>query len=271
MVNTDTGLADGTETTGRQTNWRVNRNGRHFNAHYHWTEQSKNFTVPLGILGRNYQPDTEGLHGFMEYRFWPEDTWIDRIGPRIFFVNQEDQSGLRVYSEFSPQLQMAWAGDSFFSAGINDISERLKPSDFPGLATTRDYDAGALVRELLHGHVLEGRFRRELRRRHRHQSRSRRRRRTRARRPPAAVHRVALAADRPRPRRCDVSVDVARRSERPRPHLRRHDLSHALEPSVYEGDVAAFDRRSTKKRSQPRCRASSTRKISTSTCCSATS
>ena len=140
MVNTDTGLADGTETTGRQTNWRVNRNGRHFNAHYHWTEQSKNFTVPLGILGRNYQPDTEGLHGFMEYRFWPEDTWIDRIGPRIFFVNQDDQSGLRVYSEFSPQLQMAWAGDSFFSAGVNEIHERLKPSDFPGLATTRDYE-----------------------------------------------------------------------------------------------------------------------------------
>ncbi len=140
MVNTDTGLADGTETTGRQTNWRVNRNGRHFNAHYHWTEQSQNFTVPLGILGRNYQPDTEGLHGFMEYRFWPEDTWIDRIGPRIFFVNQDDQSGLRIYNEFSPQLQMAWAGDSFLSAGINDISERLKPSDFPGLATTRDYE-----------------------------------------------------------------------------------------------------------------------------------
>ena len=243
MVNTDTGLADGTETTGRQTNWRVNRNGRHFNAHYHWTEQSKNFTVPLGILGRNYQPDTEGLHGFMEYRFWPEDTWIDRIGPRIFFVNQDDQSGLRVYSEFSPQLQMAWAGDSFFSAGINEIqrapeAERLR-RDLP---TTRDYDAGALVRELLHGHVLEGRFRRELRRRHRHQSRSPRRRRAGDRRPPVAVHRVALAADRPCPRRCDVSVDVARRSERPRPDLRRHDFSHALEPSVYEGDVAAFDR-----------------------------
>ena len=76
----------------------------------------------------------------MEYRFWPEDTWIDRIGPRMFFVNQDDQSGLRVYSEFSPQLQMAWAGDSFFSAGVNEIRERLKPSDFPGLATTRDYE-----------------------------------------------------------------------------------------------------------------------------------
>ncbi len=55
-------------------------------------------------------------------------------------MNQDDQSGLRVYSEFSPQLQMAWAGDSFFSAGINEIRERLKPSDFPGLAATRDYE-----------------------------------------------------------------------------------------------------------------------------------
>jgi hypothetical protein len=139
MVNTENRLADGRITAGRQTNWRVNRNGRNFNAHYHWTEQSQNFSVPLGFLSRNYTPDAEGLHGFMEYRFWPEDSWIDRIGPRIFFQHQDDQSGLRLYSEFSPQLQIAWSGDSFFAVGTNKISERLRPRDFPGLLTTRDY------------------------------------------------------------------------------------------------------------------------------------
>jgi hypothetical protein len=140
MVNTENRLADGTITTGRETNWRFNRNGRNFNAHYHWTEQSSNFSVPLGILSRNYTPDAQGLHGFMEYRFWPEDTWIDRIGPRVFFQHQEDQSGLRLYSEFSPQLQIAWAGDSFFAIGTNDIRERLRPRDFAGLTTNRDYE-----------------------------------------------------------------------------------------------------------------------------------
>jgi hypothetical protein len=90
-------------------------------------------------LGRNYTPDAEGLHGFVEYRFWPENTWLDRIGPRVFFANQEDGTGLRIYNEFSPQLQMTWAGDSSFSIGTNSIQERLRPQDFAGLTTTRDY------------------------------------------------------------------------------------------------------------------------------------
>jgi len=139
MVNSDTRSADGTVTTGRQTNWRVNRNGRNFQAHYHWTQQSSGFDVPLGILSRNYTPGAEGLHGYMEYRFWPEDSWIDRIGPRVFFSDQEDLSGLRIYSEFSPQLQITWSGDSFFAVGTNKIDERLRPDDFPGLLATRDY------------------------------------------------------------------------------------------------------------------------------------
>jgi len=139
MVNTENRLADGTVMTGRQTNWRFNRNGRNFIAHYHWTQQSDEFAVPLGFLSRNYTPGAEGLHGFTEYRFWPEESWLDRIGPRVFFQNQEDLTGLRLYNELSPQLQMAWAGDSFFAAGVNGIDERLRPQDFPGLATTRDY------------------------------------------------------------------------------------------------------------------------------------
>jgi hypothetical protein len=138
MVNTET-FEDGVLRTGRQTNWRVNRNGRSFNSHFHWTDQSSGFDVPLGILSRNYTPDAQGLHGFVEYRFWPERTWLDRIGPRVFFANQEDGTGLRIYNEFSPQLQMTWAGDSSFSVGSNSIKERLRPQDFPGLTTTRDY------------------------------------------------------------------------------------------------------------------------------------
>lgn len=139
MVNTENRLEDGTVTTGRQTNWRVNRNGRNFIAHYHWTQQSSNFSIPLGFLNRNYQPGAEGLHGFMEYRWWPENSWMDRIGPRVFFQNQEDLSGLRIYNELSPQLQIAWSGDSSFNIGANMIDERLRPQDFPGLSTTRDY------------------------------------------------------------------------------------------------------------------------------------
>jgi hypothetical protein len=57
----------------------------------------------------------------------------------VFFANQDDLSGLRIYSEFSPQLQIAWAGDSSFNIGTNKIRERLRPQDFPGLTRVRDY------------------------------------------------------------------------------------------------------------------------------------
>jgi len=138
MVNTET-FENGVLSKGRQTNWRVNRNGRSFNTHFHWTDQNSDFDVPLGILGRNYTPDAQGLHGFVEYRFWPEDSWLDRIGPRVFFAHQEDGTGLRIYNELSPQLQMTWSGDSSFNVGSNSIKERLRPQDFEGLTETRDY------------------------------------------------------------------------------------------------------------------------------------
>jgi len=34
---------------------------------------------------------------------------------------------------------MTWSGDSSFSVGSNSIEERLRPQDFAGLTTTRDY------------------------------------------------------------------------------------------------------------------------------------
>jgi hypothetical protein len=139
LVNTETRDSDGAVTSGRQTNWRVNRTGRSFNFHAHWTDQSDEFQTQLGILSRNYQPGARGLHGFMDYRFWPESSWMDRFGPRVFWAHQEDQTGLRIYSEFSPQLQIYWSGDSSFAAGVNRISERLRPQDFAGLPVTRDY------------------------------------------------------------------------------------------------------------------------------------
>jgi hypothetical protein len=139
VVNTENRDDNGLVTTGRQTNWRFNRSSRNFNAHYHWTEQSADFAVPLGILSRNYTPDAQGLHGFMQYSFWPEDSWMDRIGPRLFFANQDDQAGMRIYSEFSPQLQVTWPGNSFFAAGTNKIRERLREGDFPGLVDPLDF------------------------------------------------------------------------------------------------------------------------------------
>jgi hypothetical protein len=140
MVNTDTRNTGGDTFSGRQTNWRFDRNGRHALVHAHWTQQSDGFATQLGILGRNYQPDSKGLHGNVEYRFWrPEGGWLDRIGPRLSYAHQEDQSGQRIYAELSPALLMAWSGDSNLSVGTNRVRELLRPRDFSGLLAARDY------------------------------------------------------------------------------------------------------------------------------------
>lgn len=139
FVNTDTQDQLGQLTTGRQTNVRFDRNGRHALVHAHITSQSDGFRTQLGFLGRNYQPDVRGMHSRVQYQFWPESSWLDRWGPRVFVSSYEDGAGLRVYSELSPALELSWSGDSGVSVGYNKIRERLRPKDFTALTRNRDY------------------------------------------------------------------------------------------------------------------------------------
>jgi hypothetical protein len=46
---------------------------------------------------------------------------------------------MRLYSEFSPQIQVNWTGNSYAAVGTNKIRERLRPGDFPGLVVPQDY------------------------------------------------------------------------------------------------------------------------------------
>ena len=139
FVNTDTQDQSGALTTGRQTNIRFDRSGRHALVHAHITQQSEGFDTQLGILGRNFQPDLKGMHSRVQYQFWPERSWLDRWGPRVFLSNYDDQSGTRVYSEFSPAMEIFWSGNSRLSVGYNKIRERLRPKDFSALLTNQDF------------------------------------------------------------------------------------------------------------------------------------
>jgi hypothetical protein len=109
-------------------------------VHAHWLEQSEGFRTELGFLNRNYQPDTQGVHSRVQYRLWQDDSWLDRWGPNVNMVYQEDQTGTRIYSEFNPAIELAWAGNSLLSVGPTKIRERLRPKDFPVLEFNRDYD-----------------------------------------------------------------------------------------------------------------------------------
>lgn len=139
FVNSDTRLEGGEEFSGRHSNVRFDRSGRHVNAHAHWIDTSEGFHADLAFLGRNDQPDSQSTHGRAEYRFWPESSGLNSWGPTVFLNHVEDQSGTRIYSQIRPELTWRWAADTELSVQYHNIRERLRPQDFPRLSRNRDY------------------------------------------------------------------------------------------------------------------------------------
>ena len=139
LVDTDTFTASGQSLQGDETNIRFDRSGRHALVHAHYLDQSTGFRTELGFLNRNYRPDTHGLHTRVQYRLYPENSWIDRWGPNVNMAHHEDQAGQRIYEEFNPRFDVNWSGDSSLYIGYRNIHEMLRPKDFAALTANREY------------------------------------------------------------------------------------------------------------------------------------
>ena len=138
----DTGFEDGIHAhrQGRQLNARFDRSGRNFSAHAHVIDTSEEFRADLGFFNRNYQPDSRSTHGFARYVFWPDRGALNSWGGRVFVNDIVDQSGSRLYSQVMPALEWTWNGETELSLTYEDVDERLRPQDFPGLMRERDYE-----------------------------------------------------------------------------------------------------------------------------------
>ena len=240
LVNTDTRLPSGETVAGRQTNWRFDRNGRHALAHIHWTQQSDEFRAQLGILGRNYQPDTRGPHGNVQYRFWPTDAAIDSWGPRVGFAYQEDQTGMRTYANLAAAhgahvVRRQLARGRLQQDARTAAAEGLRrPHEHPRLRTTRLVDGDG------HLCVHEVRLQLAVECWHDDQLRAAGRRGARARRWVQRPSELSVAADGATPRRHELPRDGAGRSRRRWADFRQQHPAHPLELSVHEGVVAAL-------------------------------
>jgi hypothetical protein len=118
---------------------RFDRSGRDLSVHAHLLETTAGFRTELGFLNRNYAPDTDGGHLRMNYRFWPEDSRLNSWGPTAFFTHIDDQSGLRIYSQFRPEMTWTFDGQTELSVAFDTVKERLRPVDFAALLDNRDY------------------------------------------------------------------------------------------------------------------------------------
>ena len=136
-----TGFEDGigADRRGRQANARFDRSGRNTTVHAHVIDTTEEFRADLGFFNRNYQPDSRSTHGYVRHVFWPEGRALNSWGGRVFVNDIVDQSGTRLYSQVAPSLQWSWDGETELSLTYEDVTERLRPHDVPGLARVRDY------------------------------------------------------------------------------------------------------------------------------------
>jgi hypothetical protein len=128
----------GAELSGMQRNVRIDRVGRGFNTHFHIVDTDADFRAQLGFQNRFFKSDISGIHWRSDYQIYPENSNLNNWAPSTMIVYQDDKNGTKVYSEVSPSINWAYA-TSRITLGVQDITEVLRPIDFPGLARPVGY------------------------------------------------------------------------------------------------------------------------------------
>jgi hypothetical protein len=128
----------GAELSGMQRNVRIDRVGRGFNTHFHIVDTDADFRAQLGFQNRFFKSDISGIHWRSDYQIYPENSNLNNWAPSTMIVYQDDKNGTKVYSEVSPSINWAYA-TSRITLGVQDITEVLRPIDFPGLARSVGY------------------------------------------------------------------------------------------------------------------------------------
>ncbi|MFQ5663434.1 MAG: DUF5916 domain-containing protein [Terriglobia bacterium] len=124
------------ELAGPAYDFELRRSGRSFRYRLEYNDRSPGFRTAPGFLLR---PDIRRLGQNVTYQFWPEGKYLISWGPGLFFDRVYDHQGTRLDWSLSPSLQWEFTGRSKFRLFYNAGRERLRPQDFPGLPTDRDF------------------------------------------------------------------------------------------------------------------------------------
>lgn len=139
FINSDTEPTfGGAELSGMQRNVRIDRVGRGFNTHFHIVDTDADFRAQLGFQNRFFKSDISGIHWRSDYQIYPENSNLNNWAPGAMIVYQDDKDGTKVYSEVSPSINWVYA-TSRITLGVQDITEVLRPIDFPGLVRPVGY------------------------------------------------------------------------------------------------------------------------------------
>jgi hypothetical protein len=139
FADTETLGENGQRLDGNQANIRFDRNGRHVGVHSHYINTSEEFRTDLGFLNRQHAPDSNGYHNRIIMTFYPASGRVNSWSPALFFTHLDDQAGTRVFASWWYSHAWRWDGATELTLQYTDTRERLRPKDFAGLLSNRDY------------------------------------------------------------------------------------------------------------------------------------
>ena len=139
LTDTESLTTGGVRLDGDQKNVRFDRSGRRVGVHTHYINSSEGFRTDLGFINRNYAPDTNGLHNRVTWTFYPETGRVNSWSPIAYFSHLDDQEGTRLFATWRYSHVWRWDGATELTLAYEDSRERLRPQDFTGLVSNRDY------------------------------------------------------------------------------------------------------------------------------------
>lgn len=139
LTDTETLRESGERLDGNQKNIRFDRSGRNVGVHSHYINSSEDYRADLAFINRNYSPDTNGYHNRVTLTSYPTTGRVNSWSPILFFSHLDDQAGTRLFANWQYSHRWRWDGATELTLAYADVRERLRPKDFAGLVSNRDY------------------------------------------------------------------------------------------------------------------------------------
>ncbi len=127
---------DGSRFAGPAYQFGVSRSGRQFDYQFSYSDRSPGFRTDTGFLRR---ADIRQFRQEIEYRWRPEGKFLIAWGPDFNTEAVFDHAGTRLDFEQFVSLEWQLAGQTEVGVGYGAGRERLRPQDFPGLPSSRDF------------------------------------------------------------------------------------------------------------------------------------
>jgi hypothetical protein len=135
-VTSETKFNDGSHESGPAYQAFLERSSRSLEFNTMYQDISAGFDTESGFINRT---DIRRFSNFIGPTFHTEGKYLTAHGPRIFQISLWDHNGTRLTHQLNPQYEWDFQRNSAFVIFNVWEHERLRPQDFPALATNQDY------------------------------------------------------------------------------------------------------------------------------------